>query len=226
MKITYYGHSCFLIEFNGKNLLFDPFVSANPLADSININTIPADYIFVTHGHTDHVLDAEKIANRTGATIISNFEISEWYAKKNLKTIGLNQGGKTSLDFGTIKYVIAIHSSSLPDGSYGGNPGGFVIWNENNCFYHAGDTALTFDLKLIPMTCPKLSFAILPIGDYFTMGYEDAAMAADFIECNDVIGAHFDTFPPVKIDRHAAEKYFIEKGIDLLLPQIGETYER
>ncbi len=226
MNITYFGHSCFLIEFNGKKLLFDPFISGNPIAQEIAADDIEADYILLTHGHGDHVMDAEAIARRCDATILTNFEISEWYTAKGLKTIGLNQGGKTKLDFGTVKYVTAIHSSSLPDGSYAGNPGGFVIWDDKSCFYHAGDTALTMDMKLIPLTCPKLDFAILPIGDYFTMGYEDAALAAEFTQCAEVIGCHFDSFPFIKIDHAEAMKTFTNTGKSLILPEIGKTFEK
>ena len=121
------------------------------------------------------------------------------------------------------EHVNAIHSSVLPDGTYGGNPGGFVIWNEEYCIYIAGDTALTLDMKLIPDTCPRLDLAILPVGDNFTMGYEDAAIAADFIQCNRVMGCHYDTFPPIALDKAAAQQHFKAKGKELLLPEIGET---
>ncbi|MGB0864575.1 MAG: metal-dependent hydrolase, partial [Saprospiraceae bacterium] len=200
MKLTYFGHSCFLIEFGGKKLLFDPFISPNELAKDIDINSIEADYILLSHGHEDHVADAETIAKRTGATIIATFEIVTWYGKKGLKGHPMNTGGKWKFDFGTVKMVSAVHSSVLPDGTYAANPVGFVISNDENAFYFAGDTALTWDMKLIPMTCPKLDLAILPIGDNFTMGYEDAIIASDFIECNKIIGCHFDTFGYVKVD--------------------------
>jgi L-ascorbate metabolism protein UlaG (beta-lactamase superfamily) len=173
----------------------------------------------------DHVADVEPIAKRTGATIISNYEIVSWYGNKDLKGYPLNHGGKAEFDFGTAKYVNAIHTSGLPDGSYGGNPGGFVIWNDTNCFYFAGDTALTKDMELIPMTCPKLDVAILPIGDNFTMGYEDAIIASDMIQCNKIIGCHYDTFPYIEIDKAAAVKAFADKGKELLLPELGESFE-
>ena len=128
------------------------------------------NYILATHGHGDHVADVESIATRTEATLISNYEVVSWFGAKGVKGHPLNHGGKWNFDFGTVKYVNAIHTSSMPDGSYGGNPGGFVIWNDKTCFYFAGDTALTKDMELIPMTCPKLDFAILPVGDNFTMG--------------------------------------------------------
>ena len=223
MKTTYYGQSCFGIEVKGKHLLFDPFISPNELASAIDVDTIPADYILLTHGHGDHIADAERIAKRTGAKIISNYEIYTWYQNKGIDGHPINQGGCWNFDFGTVKYVNAVHSSSFPDGSYAGNPGGFVVWNDEACFYHAGDTALTLDMKLIPMTCPALDFAILPIGDNFTMGYQDAAIASDFIACDRIIGCHYDTFGFIKIDHDAAKKVFADKGKELILLPIGDT---
>ncbi len=222
MQLTYYGHACFLAEFGGKKLLFDPFISANEKASHIDVDSIEADYILLTHGHLDHVADAESIARRTGAKIISGYEVVSWYQQKELTGHPLNHGGSCQFDFGTVKYVTAIHSSMLPDGSNGGNPGGFVIWNDDHCFYHAGDTALTLDMKLIPMTCPKLDFAILPIGDNFTMGYNDAVLASDFVDCNKVVGCHFDTFGYITIDQQAARAAFAEKGKELIIPAIGD----
>ncbi|MGB3467855.1 MAG: hydrolase, partial [Cyclobacteriaceae bacterium] len=133
--------------------------------------------------------------------------------------------GKFAFDFGTVKYVNAVHSSSMPDGSYGGNPGGFVIWNDEQCFYNAGDTALTMDMKLIPLTCPKLDFAMLPIGDNFTMGYEDALIASEFIECDHLMGFHFDTFPPIEIDHEKVRSVFKKANKKLILPEIPKSYE-
>ena len=222
MKITYYGHACFLIETQGKKLLFDPFISENPLAKKIDINKIEADYILLTHGHQDHVLDAEQIAKNTRATLISNFEIVSWFGNKGITGHGMNHGGKYTFDFGTVKFVTAIHSSVLPDGTYGGNPGGFVIWNEKDCFYVAGDTALTYDMKLIPMLCPPLDVAILPIGDNFTMGMEEAVLASDFIACNTLIGCHFNTFPPIAINRKKIMDLFYSKNKNVILLKIKE----
>jgi L-ascorbate metabolism protein UlaG (beta-lactamase superfamily) len=225
MKITYYGHASFSLEMKGKDVVFDPFISPNELAKSIDVQQLKADYILLSHGHGDHVADAEGIATRTGATIVSNAEIADWYGQKGIKSHGMNHGGKWKFDFGIVKYVNAVHSSGLPDGSYGGNPGGFVIWNDEHCFYFAGDTALTMDMKLIPMTCPKLDFAILPLGDNFTMGYEDAVIASDFIECEKIIGCHYDTFGLIKIDHEAAKSAFAKRGKELILLSIGESLE-
>ena len=223
MKITYYGHSCFGIETMGLHLLLDPFISPNPLAAAIDINSLKADYILLSHGHGDHVADAEAIAKRTGATIISNYEIVSWFEAKGCKGHPMNHGGKADFPFGTLKYVNAVHTSSLPDGSNGGDPGGFVLWNDEICFYFAGDTGLTLDMQLIPMTCPHLDFAILPIGDNFTMGYEDAVIASDFVQCEHIIGCHYDTFGYIKIDKDAAVKAFADEGKELTLPAIGES---
>ncbi|MCB9278409.1 MAG: metal-dependent hydrolase [Lewinellaceae bacterium] len=225
MKITYYGHSAFGLEMGGKNLLFDPFISPNPMAAEIDINKIPADYLLISHGHQDHVADAERIAKRTGAGVISSFEIFTWFNQMEIGGHPMNTGGKYTFDFGTVKAVSAIHSSVLPDGTYGANPMGFVIWNDEACFYYAGDTALTMDMKLIPMTCPKLDFAVLPIGDNFTMGYEDALIASDFIGCDTIIGVHFDTFGYIKIDHNEVLKAFAERGKKLILPSVGEVIQ-
>lgn len=221
MKLTYYGHSCFGLETNGQSVLFDPFITPNELAAKVDAEQIKADYLLLSHGHEDHVADAERIAKRTGATIISNFEVASWYAAKGLAHHPMNHGGKAKFDFGIVKYVNAVHSSVLPDGTYGGNPGGFVIWNQEGCLYFAGDTALTVDMKLIPATCPQLDLAILPIGDNFTMGYEDALIACDYINCDRVLGCHYDTFGYIKIDHAAAQKAFEAKGKELILLPIG-----
>jgi L-ascorbate metabolism protein UlaG (beta-lactamase superfamily) len=226
MRITYFGHACFLIETVGKKLLFDPFISPNPKTKEagIDIASIEADYILLSHGHEDHIADAETIGKASDALVIGVYEVVAWMQKKGLRGHGMNTGGKWTFDFGTIKLVNAVHSSAMPDGSYGGNPVGFVITNTEGCFYFAGDTGLTLDMQLIPMTCPPLDFAILPIGDNFTMGYEDAVLASDFIKCNTVIGCHFDTFPPVEIEHDAAQKEFENKGKTLLLPKLNKSY--
>jgi L-ascorbate metabolism protein UlaG (beta-lactamase superfamily) len=224
MKITFYGHASIGIEVGGKHILVDPFISANPLAENVDINTIKADYILLTHAHGDHILDVEAIAERTEAVIVSNAEIASYYASKGFQAHPMNHGGSWNFDFGKVKYVNAIHSSSFPDGTNGGNPGGFVIEGEHKNIYIAGDTALTMDMKLIPMRT-KLDLAILPIGDNFTMDIEDAIVASDFIECNKVLGYHYDTFGYIEIDHKVAIQKFSDKGKDLMLLKIGESIE-
>ena len=225
MTITYYGHSCFAIATKGHTLLFDPFISPNNNASHIAIDQIEADAILISHGHQDHIADAEALATKSKALIISNFEIATFYKEKGFETHPLNHGGKWDFPFGTVKYVNAIHSSSFPNGTYAGNPGGFVLWNDEGCIYFSGDTALTMDMKLIPMTCPQVDLAILPIGDCFTMGYEDACIAADFVGCDQVMGCHYDTFGYITIDHEAAQIAFRETGKELLLPDIGNSID-
>lgn len=225
MKLTYYGHSCFGMAVNDTHLLFDPFITPNELAAKIDVSKIEADYILISHGHSDHVADVIDIAKRTGAELISNFEIINWFAEKGIdKGTGLNIGGSLSLPFGKIKYVNAIHSSSMPDGSYGGNPGGFVLEFGDQTVYYAGDTALSMDMQIIGKQF-NINHALLPIGDTFTMGIEDAILATDYIKCKSVIGMHYNTFPPVEIDKEEAKAKFESAGANLTLLEIGETIE-
>ena len=222
MKITYYGHSCFLLETGGKSILFDPYISPNELANKIEIETIKADYILISHGHEDHVADAVSIALRTGATVVSNWEIIQWVQKQGVKnTHPMNIGGHWFFDFGKVKCVNAVHSSSLPDGTYGGNPMGFLLETVKCNVYYAGDTALTMDMKLIG-DYKKIDIAFLPIGNNFTMGIDNAIIAADFIRCDQIIGMHYDTFGYIKIDHTEAVQKFSSAGKNLILIPIGD----
>ncbi|MBJ6369179.1 metal-dependent hydrolase [Snuella sedimenti] len=224
MKITFYGHASLGIQVNDVNILVDPFITGNPKASGIDINSLKSDYILVTHAHQDHILDVETIAKRTGAVVVSNFEIVSHFEKQGIEGHPMNHGGQWDFEFGTVKYVNAIHTSSFPDGSYGGQPGGFVIKGEHKNIYIAGDTALTFDMKLIPIQT-KLDLAILPIGDNFTMGIDDAIVASDFIQCDKILGYHFDTFGYIEIDHEVAKRKFFEKDKDLMLLEIGDFIE-
>jgi L-ascorbate metabolism protein UlaG (beta-lactamase superfamily) len=225
MKINYYGHSCFSVETSGTHLLFDPFITPNGLAKSVDTKKIKADFILISHAHEDHMADAIDIAKRTEATLISGWEITEWFGKKGLQKVHpMNHGGGFNFPFGRVKYVSAIHSSSFPDGTYGGNPGGFVVETKEGNFYYTGDTALTMDMKIIGEST-KLTFAAMCIGDNFTMGYEDAVKAADFVKCEKIVGVHYDTFPPIKIDHQKAIEYFKSKGKTLHLIPIGQSLE-
>lgn len=224
MKITFYGHASLGIEVNEVNILVDPFITPNPKASHINIETLKADYILLTHAHQDHIADVEAIAKRTNAVIVSNFEIVSHFEALGFEGHPMNHGGSWDFEFGTVKYVNAIHTSSFPDGKYGGQPGGFVIEGEHKNIYIAGDTALTFDMKLIPLKT-NLDLAILPIGDNFTMGIEDAIIASDFVKCDKVLGYHFDTFGYIEINHEEAKRQFFNKSKDLMLLQIGESIE-
>ena len=187
------------------------------------MNAIEADYVLISHGHEDHVADVDTIAKRTGAKIVSNYEIVMWYAAKGLENgHPMNHGGNWSFDFGNVKYVNAVHSSVMPDGAYGGNPGGFVVKAGGKSFYYAGDTALHMDMQLLG-EYENLDFAVLPIGDNFTMGIDDAVVAADFIKCDKIIGVHYDTFGFIEIDHEESKQKFAAKGKELILLGIGET---
>jgi L-ascorbate metabolism protein UlaG (beta-lactamase superfamily) len=222
-EITYFGHSSFLVKIEDKKLIFDPFISPNNKASQIEVSKIKADYVLLSHGHEDHVADAETITKESGALLISNYEIAVWFAEKGVeKYHPMNHGGSKIFDFGKLKYVNAIHSSTLPDGSPGGNPGGFVIKHNEGCFYYAGDTALTYDMKLIGEEF-KIDFAFLPIGDNFTMGIDDAIKAADFVGTKKIIAMHFNTFPFIEIDLEASKKAAAKAGKELILLNIGES---
>lgn len=225
MKLTYFGHSCFSVQIAGKDILFDPFITKNDLAENIDIERIEANYIFLTHAHFDHITDAVAIARRTGALVVANFEVASWMEKQGIENVHpLNQGGSKEFDFGTVKCVNAVHSSSFPDGSYGGNPVGYVVESEEGVFYNSGDTALTMDMQLIGEDT-KLDFAVLCIGDNFTMGVSDAVRACDLIRCHKVVGVHYDTFPPIKIDHEEAIAKFAASGKELHLLPIGGSAE-
>ncbi len=224
MKITYLGHAALAIEVAGKRLIVDPFISPNPLANDIDVDALEADYILITHAHQDHIVDVDSIAKRTGAKIVSNYEIVTHYGNLGFEGHPMNHGGSWEFDFGRVTYTNAIHTSSFPDGSYGGQPGGFLLETKEGNLYIAGDTALTFDMKLIPMQC-QLDFAVLPIGDNFTMGYESAVIASDFIECNKIMGYHYDTFGYIEIDHEQAKEAFSKSGKDLILIPIGDSVE-
>ncbi|MBX3100972.1 MAG: metal-dependent hydrolase [Bacteroidetes bacterium] len=226
MKITYYGHSCFGIHTAGVHLLLDPFITYNELAQGrVRADEVPADYILLSHAHQDHMADLVSIAQRTGATVVGSWEVHVWCEKQGLKTHPMNLGGNWQFPFGRVRCVEAVHSSSFPDGTYGGNPMGYVVESEGKAFYYAGDTALSLNMQLIPRR-HKLDFAFLPIGDNFTMDVQDAVTCADFIQCADVIGMHYDTFGFIRVDHDRSRQVFAQAGKQLTLMEIGQTLEK
>jgi L-ascorbate metabolism protein UlaG (beta-lactamase superfamily) len=223
MEITYMGHSCFSIRTEGYKVLFDPFIQPNPLAASIDVESIEADFILVSHGHDDHTADLEMIAKRTGAVVVSNYEIVSYFQKKGVEKVHpMNHGGKWKFDFGTVHMVNAIHSSSFADGTYAGNPAGFVVQAAGKTFYYAGDTALHYDMKFIGEQY-SIDFAMLPIGSNFTMDIADALRAADFVGTRKIIGMHYDTFPYIVIDHEKSIQTARKANKDLYLMNVGET---
>ncbi len=225
MRVTFYGQSCLTVELAGKTLLFDPFIRQNELAKDVDVDAIRADYILITHGHFDHVADAAEIAKRTGAPVIADSLVARWLQKQGVgETIEMGVGGSVRLPFGRVKYVVAVHGSLMPDNSAGGVAGGFVVESAEGNFYHSGDTGLTMDMQLIGQAT-KLDFAALCIGDHFTMGVADAVRAAEFVKCDRVLGIHYDTFPPIRIDHEEAKKTFADAGKELILMPIGSSQD-
>ena len=228
MIATYFGHGCFLLKVAGKSFLIDPFISPNELAKDIDVDAIEADYILLTHGHEDHVADVESIAKRTNAVVIANFEIGNWFEKKGVtNNFKMNIGGVYRTDTFAIKMVSAVHSSSMPDGSYGGLAAGFIIAyvedDVDKVIYFAGDTALHKDMELIQDEFGFVDFAFLPIGDVFTMGIDDAVEAAYMVNADSVIPMHYDTFEPIQIDMEVAKEEFEEFRFEVF--SIGEEKE-
>lgn len=221
--MTYYGQSCFMVEAGGHKILFDPFITPNELASHIDVDSIVPDFILVSHGHQDHVADLLPIAGRSGAVVVGSFELTTWLGNNGISnTHPMNIGGKWQFPFGTVKMVNAVHSNSLPDGTYGGTEAGYVVQSGGKTIYYAGDTALHYDMKLLAELF-TIDAAFLPIGDNFTMGVDDAIRAAGFIGCSNIIGMHYDTFGYIKIDKEEAVRKFAAAGLNLHLIPIGES---
>lgn len=230
IHITWYGHATWLISLRDGSerefkILLDPFLRDSPTA-SIECEDVSADVILVSHGHFDHVADVAEIAARNDAIVVANFEIATWFTEKQSvkNTVGMNIGGHYALESGSVKMTHAIHSSQLPDGSYGGNPGGFLLTIENKTIYFACDTALFSDMKLIGRT--GIDLAVLPIGDLFTMGISDSIEAVKLVAPSQVLPTHYNTWPPIEQDAAAwAERVKAETSARPIVLSPGQSHE-
>lgn len=224
MKATYFGHSTVQLDLDGTRVLFDPFITPNELAKDVQIDNINPDYIFLSHCHEDHVYDMAQIQARSNAQVVSIVETGAWVKKQGVpegKITAMNFGGTVTGPFGTAKMVYALHTNGAPDGSYAGVPAGYVLKSQGKTIYYAGDTALTVEMQLLKDE--QIDWAILPIGGFFTMDVSDAIRAAKFINCQNIIGVHYNTFPPIKIDEEDAKQRFQDVGLNLNLLKIGTS---
>jgi L-ascorbate metabolism protein UlaG (beta-lactamase superfamily) len=223
VRITFLGHSCFLLKSDSYSLLIDPFIDDNPLARQKS-DRVQADYILVSHGHDDHIQDVTRIAERCGSTVIALFELVNYLAGFGVKTLGLNIGGGQQLPFGWVRAVQALHSSSVLEQSLG-NPCGFLIQIEGKLIYHAGDTGLFGDMELLPKLYGQIDLAMLPIGDRYTMGPKEAAYAAKLIRPKLVVPMHYNTFPAIKQDPRQFKAMLDDLDIDCRVLSVDETLE-
>lgn len=227
MKAHYYGHSTFELKLDdGTSILFDPFITPNEAAAHIDISTINPGYILLSHAHEDHVADVVAIQQQSGAQVLAIVETAAWVKRQGVaedKIVEFNFGGTVKTAFGSVKMVYALHTNGTPDGEYGGVAAGYVLTVGGQKIYFAGDTALTLEMKLLEHL--ELDWAFLPIGGHYTMDVDDAIKAADFIDCTRIIGIHYNTFPPIRIDKDEAIDKFGQHGRVLYLPEIGDAVD-
>lgn len=225
ITVTWHGHATFSLDVNGTKIVVDPFFAGNNPVAEVSADEVEADFILQTHGHGDHISDTVSLATRTGALVIGNFEICNWInGQGHENTHALNTGGGYDFEFGRVKMTPALHSSGLPDGSYGGDPAGYVLTVDGKKIYVAGDTALFSDMALIGRAA-DLDLAIVPIGDNFTMGPDDALLALDYLKPKAVIPCHYNTWPPIEQDPRAwAERVSAETNTEPVVLEIEGSH--
>lgn len=223
VKLTYHGHSCVELESGGHRIIIDPFLKGNSHAKA-KPSDIKVEAVLVTHGHGDHVGDAVEIAKKNDCPVVCNFEISNWLGSKGVQTHPMHIGGSHPFDWGRVKLTPALHGSALPDGTYGGNPAGFLVFMGGKCVYHAGDTGITSDMQLYGRLNP-IDIALLPIGDNFTMDVNDAVEAAAMLGTKQAMPIHFDTFPIITANPQEFIRKVEAHGIKGRICMPGETIE-
>ena len=225
MKIQFLGQNCFLFTYDGKNILSDPFYNFQKVKSGFDITAQKIDYVLITHAHEDHIADVKEVLeNHPEAQIIGQPEICGYFNHPN--SIDINFGGSAKILDLKISMVPASHTSSFPDGSYGGEPAGYIFRLPNKNLYFAGDTGVMGDMEFFPKLFGSIDLAILPIGSHYTMCARKASFAAsELLKTKKVLGCHFDTFPPIKINHEEAKARFTEKNVELILPELGEIFE-
>lgn len=219
-KIIYHGHSFVQLNLNGSIIFVDPFIDGNPLCD-LKLKDAKCNYIILTHGHDDHFGNTIELAKENDATVIGMVELTDYLWTKKIKTHGMNLGGSFNFPFGKVKLTLAHHSSSTSDGIYTGSPAGVIISAEGKTIFHAGDTALFYDMKLIG-EINNIDYAFLPIGDNFTMGIDDAVKAAEFLNAKTIIPIHYNTFDEIKGDPNEFKRKIESIGRECRVMKAGE----